>query len=62
MAQRFHCHVCEQVEENCKCDKYCYYCMSQYDVRLVEDGCYYCPECREACEYVPESKTVGGTG
>lgn len=56
MAQRFRCIVCDAVEEKCTCDKYCYFCMGEHDVRLVEDGCYYCQECREACEYVPESK------
>jgi hypothetical protein len=25
-------------------------------VRLVDDGCYYCLECREACDYLPENK------
>jgi hypothetical protein len=27
-------------------------------VRLVDNGCYYCLECREACEYIPEEKGV----
>jgi sulfur transfer complex TusBCD TusB component (DsrH family) len=58
MAQRFLCTVCDQVEEKCKCDKYCYLCMGEHEVRLVDDGCYYCLECREACEYLPEDKGV----
>jgi hypothetical protein len=33
--------------------------MSEHEVRLVEDGCYYCIECREACDYLPEPKGVG---
>jgi len=44
------------VEEDCKCDKYCFLCMGEHDVRLVQDGCYYCQECREACEYLPEQR------
>jgi hypothetical protein len=32
--------------------------MSEHDVRLVDDGCYYCLECREACDYLPENKEV----
>ncbi|MDR3763617.1 MAG: hypothetical protein P4M01_05920 [Acidobacteriota bacterium] len=54
MAERFHCAVCDKVEERCICDKYCYICQGEHDVRLVSDGCYYCLECREACEYLPE--------
>jgi hypothetical protein len=33
--------------------------MSENDVRLVQDGLYYCSECREACDYLPEAKGVG---
>ncbi len=58
MAARFHCVVCDKVEERCICDKYCYICQSEHDVRLVEDGCYYCLECREACEYLPEADSA----
>lgn len=58
MANRFRCGVCDQVEEKCQCEKYCYFCMGGNDVRLVENGCYFCLECREACEYVPEAKGV----
>ena len=58
MAQRFLCTACELVEEKCKCQKYCYLCLGEHEVRLVEDGCYYCLECREACDYLPEEKGV----
>ena len=46
-----HCSVCEQVEERCECEKYCVFCQGQLDVRLCEDGLYYCQACREACDY-----------
>jgi hypothetical protein len=42
---------CEMNEEKCYCEKYCCSCQSQLDVRLVEDGLYYCAPCREACGY-----------
>lgn len=58
MARRFLCNVCEQVEENCHCDKYCFFCLGSHDVRLVEDGCFYCLECREVCDYAPENKNA----
>ena len=60
MAERFRCNTCEQVEEKCKCDRYCFLCMGEHDVRLVSDGFYYCLECREACEYMPEDKNAAG--
>ncbi len=45
------CSQCEQIEERCDCEKYCCFCQSQLDVRLWEDGLYYCENCREACGY-----------
>jgi len=45
------CAQCEQLENNCDCEKYCLLCQSQLDVRLCTDGRYYCQVCREACEY-----------
>lgn len=56
MAKRFLCAVCDFVEEDCTCTKYCCLCMSEHEVRLVEDGLYYCQECREACDYLPENR------
>lgn len=44
------CSQCDQPESKCGCEKYCCYCQSMDDIRLCEDGMYYCPECREACE------------
>ncbi len=47
----FLCAVCNQPEDRCQCVKYCSLCHSDYEVRLVEDGLYYCRDCREACDY-----------
>jgi hypothetical protein len=47
----FQCIICEQPEDKCTCIKYCALCRSDYKVRLAEDGQYYCPDCREACDY-----------
>ena len=45
------CMQCEMNEERCECEKYCCNCQSQIDVRLCQDGLYYCVPCREACDY-----------
>lgn len=45
------CNQCEQIEERCDCEKYCVFCQGQLDVRLCEDGLYYCSSCREAAGY-----------
>ena len=37
-------------ERTCSCIKYCGLCQSLYNVRLCEDGMYYCIACREACD------------
>ena len=42
--------VCDQPERTCSCNKYCGLCQSLYEVRLCEDGIYYCRPCREACD------------
>lgn len=44
------CGQCDKPEHACRCDKYCVYCHAQHGVRLCNDGLYYCPACREACE------------
>ena len=44
------CSQCDQPESKCQCDKYCCYCQGQEHIRLCQDGKYYCPDCREACE------------
>jgi hypothetical protein len=50
MIDRTLCQQCEQPEPRCNCDKYCILCQGQYGIRLCDDGLYYCPDCREACE------------
>src|SRR4051794_21826409 len=54
MAARFICAICELPEEKCLCDKYCCICMGSHDVRLVQDGQYYCLECREVCDFAAQ--------
>ena len=44
------CMQCDKPERDCKCDKYCSICKGMSNIRLCEDGLYYCPECREACD------------
>lgn len=44
------CTQCDKPEGECSCEKFCVYCQSQQGIRLCEDGMYYCPDCREACE------------
>jgi len=44
------CVVCDQIEHECKCDRYCCICKGQHAIRLCMDGQFYCPDCREACE------------
>lgn len=51
MADKFICLLCEKEESACKCDKFCGLCQSEYNVRLCQDGMYYCLDCREACDF-----------
>ncbi len=51
MADKFKCAVCDLEESNCQCEKYCSLCQGAHDVRLCQDGMYYCLECREACDF-----------
>ncbi len=44
------CSMCDKPEKNCSCDKYCTICKGSYNIRLCEDGNYYCPDCREGCD------------
>ena len=48
---KFRCAQCEMPEDKCDCEKYCCLCQGQVDIRLCHDGLYYCPPCREACDY-----------
>jgi hypothetical protein len=51
MAEPYRCLQCERDESKCICEKYCSLCMGGFDVRLVQDGMYYCRDCREACDF-----------
>ena len=51
MAEKYICMQCEQAEANCRCTRYCCLCQSEHNVRLVQDGNYYCLDCREACDF-----------
>jgi hypothetical protein len=48
---RFNCIVCDKIESECQCQKYCALCHDDYQLRLCQDGQYYCVACREACDY-----------
>ena len=48
---RFKCIVCDKTEDECQCQKYCALCHDDYQIRLCEDGQFYCVPCREACDY-----------
>lgn len=50
MADKFRCSLCDQEEIKCKCERYCCLCQAQHDIRLCQDGNYYCQVCREACD------------
>lgn len=51
MADKFICMQCDQPEGSCKCDRYCCLCQGEHNVRLCQDGNYYCLDCREACDF-----------
>jgi hypothetical protein len=48
---KYRCASCEQSESNCQCEKYCCLCQSVIDIRLCNDGLFYCEPCRTACGY-----------
>jgi hypothetical protein len=52
----YRCVICEQSEARCRCDvkDFCVLCQGAEDVRLCEDGQYYCRICREICDYHAE--------
>lgn len=50
MAQDFICSICDMPERTCQCEKYCCLCQAVFEVRLCEDGQYYCVPCRESCD------------
>jgi hypothetical protein len=49
--KEFRCLVCGQSENHCTCYRYCALCQGDYQLRLCEDGQYYCVDCRRACQY-----------
>ena len=51
MADKFICMLCDQEEASCKCERYCNLCHGEHQVRLCQDGMYYCLDCREACDF-----------
>lgn len=44
------CMQCDRAEDKCECERYCAHCQGQMSIRLCQDGLYYCPACREACD------------
>jgi hypothetical protein len=48
--KKYVCAQCDMSETSCACEKFCVFCQSQLDVRLCQDGLFYCPGCREACD------------
>jgi hypothetical protein len=50
----FICVTCSKLEQQCKCDRFCMLCQSDFQVRLCEDGYYYCKDCRDACDFRSE--------
>jgi sulfur transfer complex TusBCD TusB component (DsrH family) len=56
MAERYLCAMCDRAETLCTCDVkgYCSLCQGSDEVRLCEDGYYYCLLCREVCDYRAE--------
>ena len=51
MADPYICFTCEKEEARCVCDKFCSLCQGENNVRLCQDGLYYCLDCREACDF-----------
>ena len=47
----FICAQCDKTEARCDCGKYCMLCKSEDNVRLCQDGQYYCQVCRECCDF-----------
>jgi hypothetical protein len=50
------CCICDRQEKDCQCaaKEYCAFCQGSENVRLCEDGQYYCASCREACDYMAQ--------
>ena len=54
-AMAYICNMCGHDEVSCLCERYCMMCKSDNDPRLCSDGCYYCTDCREACDLHAEN-------
>jgi len=54
----YFCSACNMREVKCQCEKYCILCKSDEHVRLCQDGCYYCRDCREICEFSVDEMQV----
>ena len=50
------CTICGLKEDSCQCARFCTLCSVDYDIRLCEDGCYYCADCREICGFIVEQR------
>lgn len=59
MPKEFLCAICDQPEWRCECTRYCCLCQSPYEVRLCEDGQYYCSPCRESCDLEAQVESKG---
>jgi hypothetical protein len=55
MAEPYHCGVCDLEEARCLCDKFCCLCHGGNNVRLCNDGMWYCIDCREACDLMAQN-------
>ncbi len=50
MSAEVKCAQCERPEWQCECDRFCWLCKGLDRIKLGEDGQYYCPDCRDACD------------
>lgn len=57
MPKEFVCTLCDQTERQCTCNRYCWLCCGLDNVRLCEDGQYYCSACRESCDMQAQYQT-----
>jgi hypothetical protein len=52
---KYRCATCEHEEKNCHCDRYCHICFGEDNIRLCQDGFFYCQTCRESCDYAAQN-------
>ena len=50
----FVCAQCDRDETRCECERFCVICQGWDNVRLCNDGQYYCLTCREACDLMAQ--------